>query len=302
MAKRNSFSIACWRVNPVPAVRRSFTLIDTSTALYGVFGDPVAHSLGPAMHNQAFARAGLNAVYLAFRVRDLAGAMAGVRGLPMAGVSITIPHKVPVMEYLDEIDPEARAIGAVNTVVNRDGHLMGYNTDSRGALKALGEKIDPVGKTAAVIGAGGAARAIGYGLVKIGARVLIFNRTPEKGRTLARSLGAEFHGLADLAGLRPDIVINTTPVGMAPARDAMVVDPSGLAPAAVVMDIVYNPVETAFLKAARAAGCRVVDGLTMFVHQGAAQFELWTGRKASLNVMRRAALQGLELLGGRFHA
>ncbi len=272
-------------------------MIDTGTCLFGVFGDPVAHSLSPAIHNQAFARTGINAVYLAFRVQDLTSAMAGVRALPLAGVSITLPHKVAVMDHLDEVDPEARAMGAVNTVVNRGGHLVGYNTDAWGALKALRERgMTPAGKTAAVLGAGGAARAIGYGLVNKGARVLIVNRGAEKGQALARSLGAEFYPLSEFGKLTPDLVINTTSVGMAPDSDAMVVDPSGLDPAVVVMDIVYNPVETAFLRSARRAGCQVVDGLAMFVHQGARQFELWTGRKAPLEVMRRAAELQLESL------
>jgi len=271
-------------------------LIDTGTCLFGLFGDPVAHSLGPAMHNRALAHAGIDAVYLAFRVRDLEKAMAGVRALPLAGVSITIPHKVAVMDLLDEIDPEARAIGAVNTVINRGGRLAGCNTDAWGALKALEEKISPSGRTVALIGAGGAARAIGYGLVKSGARLLILNRSPERGRALAGALGAEFHLLDEFERLRPEVVINATSVGMAPDSSAMVVDPAVLEPGTVVMDIVYNPLETAFLRAAGAAGCRVVDGLAMFVYQGARQFELWTGRKAPLEVMRRAAGQQLETM------
>ncbi len=271
-------------------------MISTSTRLFAVFGNPVGHSLGPAMHNRALTHAGIDAVYLAFRVRDLAQAMAGVRALPLAGVSITIPFKVAVMDLLDQVDGQARAIGAVNTVINRDGTLIGCNTDAWGAIKALAEKIDPVGKSVAVIGAGGAARAIGYGLVQKGADLVIVSRSVEKGRNLAERLGCQFSPLVDFDTLETQVVINTTPVGMAPATGAMVVDPSGFDPATVVMDIVYNPLETAFLKAARRAGCPVVDGLSMFVYQGARQFELWTGRKAPVELMRQAAWQAVEAL------
>lgn len=261
--------------------------------IYAVFGDPVSHSLSPVMHNSALAQAGLDGLYLAFRVKDIAAAVSGVRGLGIRGVSITIPHKVGVMEYLDQVDALAGEIGAVNTIVNRQGTLCGYNSDCAGAVKALREKTGIRGKAVAVIGAGGAARAVGFGVRQEGGRLIIINRSKEKGESLAADLDCEFKPLSDVRRLPYNIVINATSAGMTPhdtdtpLRDALLED--GM----VVMDLVYNPLKTRLLREAENRGCTTIDGVSMFVHQGAVQFELWTGRKAPVEVMRRVVLEEL---------
>lgn len=268
-------------------------IIDTRTQLFGVIGDPVEHSLGPQMHNQALRAMRFPAVYLAFRVCDLAGAIRGVRALGVGGLSVTLPHKVAVLEYLDEVDEAARRIGAVNTIVQRDGRLIGYNTDCFGVVAALKAKTTLAGRRVALLGAGGAARAAGFGLVAEGAQLAVFNRGSGRGRSLAQALGVDYYPPGALACYGADIVVNTTPVGMWPATQAMPVAAQILTPPLVVMDMVYNPLETQLLRAARQAGCTVVDGLAMFVLQGARQLELWTGAKAPLDLMRAAALEAL---------
>ena len=262
--------------------------------LFGVIGNPVAHSLSPVMHNAAFRALGIDAFFGAFAVADLKTAMAGMRALGIKGFSVTIPHKIEVMDYLDEVDETACRIGAVNTVVNRDGRLYGSNTDAPGALNALREKIDPGGCRALVVGAGGAARALVYGLVQAGAEVVVCNRSREKGRRLASDFGVEEVGRDSLDRFNCDILINTTPVGMFPSTDRMPVPESLLRPGMVVMDIVYNPLRTCLLNVAAARRAETVDGLGMFIGQGALQFELWTGVRAPVAIMRRAVLEVLE--------
>ena len=267
--------------------------INAATSIYCVIGRPIGHSLSPLMHNAAFAHHGLNRAYVAFEVRDLAGAVAGFRGLNIAGASVTIPHKVAVMDYLNQIDDLARQIGAVNTVVNKDGRLCGHNTDCHGAVEALRTKTDLEGKSAIILGAGGSARAIGFGLKAAGCDVLIANRSPDKGRQLALDLGCKSLPLEQLTQLDSDILINTTPVGMSPNTESMPVPSGLLKPDLVVMDIIYNPLRTRLLDQAARAGCQVIDGVAMFVHQGARQFELWTRTKAPVEVMRRAVMEAL---------
>ena len=262
--------------------------------VFAVFGDPVGHSLSPVMHNSALAQTGLNGIYLAFRVGDIAAAVDGIRGLGIRGVSITIPHKVGVMKYLDEVDVSAAKIGAVNTIVNRRGILHGYNTDCPGAVTALLEKIIIKDKRVAIIGAGGGARAIGFGINQEGGSLTILNRSGQRGQKLADDLGCNFKLLAEVKRLCYDVVINATPVGMTPHEDQTPVKPEHLEAGTVVMDTVYNPLQTRFLKGAEKAGCSTVDGVSMFVHQGAVQFELWTGEKAPVDVMRRAVLDELS--------
>jgi shikimate dehydrogenase len=269
--------------------------IDAHTRLYGVLGNPVGHSLSPAMHNAAFGQVGYNGVYVAFEVSDLPAAINGVRALNLYGCSVTIPHKVAVMDLLDDIDPLARRIGAVNTIVNKGGRLVGMNSDSPGAMAALLEKTPVAHRHAAVIGAGGAARALAHGIVSQGGRLTIVNRTQEKGRQLARELKGEFCSPAEFSGIGVDILINTTSVGMVPNIDQMPVGHACLRPGTTVMDIVYHPLETKLIKAARDAGCTVVDGVAMFVHQGAIQFECWTGQKAPLQLMKRTVLDALKI-------
>ncbi len=267
--------------------------IDSRTALYVVLGDPVAHSLSPVMHNAAFDLTGCNAVYVALRVTDPAGAVAAIRTLSIAGASVTIPHKTTVIDYLDQLDPAAEAIGAVNTIVNQNGKLIGYNTDGLGAVYALAEKTSPRNKRVTVIGAGGAARAIGYAVAEQGARVTIANRSTMPGQALARELQVGFIPLKEFTGDSCDVLINTSPVGMNPDIDATPIDEAVLRPDMVVMDAVYNPLVTRLLQAAGCTGCVTVSGVEMFVYQGATQFELWTGRQAPVDMMRSAVLSAL---------
>jgi shikimate dehydrogenase len=262
--------------------------------LYIVIGNPIGHSLSPVMHNIALAHSGLGGRYLAFRVENIAGAVDGIRSLGIRGASITIPHKVAVMEYLDEVDPMAANIGAVNTIFNTDGILHGYNSDCEGAVKALSEKTAIKGKDVAVIGAGGGARALGFGLKQKGGIVTIINRTNSRGEKLARDLGCRFMPLAELNELPYQIVVNATPVGMTPDVDSMPLSSKLLEPDTVVMDMVYNPLKTRLLKEAEKIGCTIVDGVSMFVHQGAVQFELWNNQKAPVDIMRKVVLEELE--------
>lgn len=268
--------------------------IDAQTALYAVLGDPVAHSLSPVMHNAAFAQLGYNGVYVAARVTDPAGAVAGIRALGMAGASVTIPHKRTVIEYLDRLDPAAEAIGAVNTIVNQNGVLIGYNTDGTGAVRALTGVTSLASKRVTILGAGGAARAIGYALSQNGAHVTIANRSHSRGEALARDLRVAFQPLETFNGDECDLVINTTPVGMVPDTDVMPIDAGTLHPGMVVMDAIYNPLVTRFLRAADQIGCVTVNGLDMFVCQGTAQFELWTNMMAPVETMRAAVLTALQ--------
>ena len=262
--------------------------------VYAVFGDPVGHSLSPVMHNSALTQTGLNGIYIAFRVKDIAAAVDGIRGLGIRGASITIPHKVSVMKYLDEVDAPAAKIGAVNTIVNRHGVLHGYNTDCPGAVTALLEKIIIKDKQVAIVGAGGGARAIGFGIHQEGGRLTIINRSGQRGEKLADDLGCDFKLLAEVKKLSYDIVINATPIGMTPLEDRTPVKPELLEAGTVVMDTVYNPLKTRLLRDAEKAGCRTIDGVSMLVHQGAVQFEMWTSQKAPVEIMRRAVLDELE--------
>ena len=275
--------------------------INTDTQLCGVLGHPVKHSLSPAIHNAAFQHLGLNYVYLAFPVEDVLHALHGIRALGnLRGFSVTIPHKVSVMAHLDTIEPTARHIGAVNTIVKSDHTLSGYNTDASGALLALqhaGVELD--GKQVVMIGSGGAARAIAFGLALETpvSRLTILGIEEEERQTLARhlregtKLPIEDHPL-DANTLEPalaqaQVMIHCTPVGMDPRTDQTCVPPRFFHPNLTVMDIVYNPLETRLLKEAREAGCPTIRGVEMFLHQAVAQFELWTGQPAPVPVMRQ---------------
>ena len=268
-------------------------IINSNTSLYAVLGDPISQSLSPVMHNSAFSDVNYNGVYLAFRVKEIGKAISGIRALGIKGAGITIPHKVKVMDFLDEIDDMAGKIGAVNTIVNRQGKITGYNFDSIGAVKAIKEKTGINNKTVAILGAGGAARAVGYGIISEGGRLTISNRTKDKGEKLAEDLGSEFCPLEDFKKIKCDILINTTPVGMKPNVDSMPVEKKHLNIGMIVMDIVYNPFKTSLLKVAEDMGCTTIDGVSMFVFQGAGQFELWTGKKAPVDLMRKTVLKAL---------
>ena len=269
-------------------------IIDQKTQLYGVVGSPIVHSLSPTMHNIAFSERGLNAVYLAFETKDIDGCIRGIRALGIRGLSVTTPHKSAVIPLLDEVDGLAKRIGAVNTVANDEGRLVGYNTDAMGALKALEEKMELPGKTCLIIGAGGAARAIGFILRHHGVRLTICNRSIGRGENLASSLGCPFIPLREAKGIQADLLIQTTPVGMYPHEDQCIISPGMLKEGMLVMDIIYNPLETRLLRMAKARGCLAIDGLGMFIHQGAEQFRLWTGLEAPLSAMTRAVEKALK--------
>ena len=274
-------------------------MINGSTQLFGIIGNPVEHSLSPAMHNAAFAALGLNGVYIPMRPSDLADGFRGLRSLGFIGVSVTVPYKVAIMDFLDEIDPVAHKIGAVNTLFFQrkgagESFCKGFNTDWLGSNQALAEEIDLKGSTVLIIGAGGAARAVGFGLLEAGAKILITNRTEAKGRELADQLNCTFIPVHEVSQVRADVLINTTSVGMAPHHDALPIRPELLVQFSVVMDIVYAPLETRLLQEAAARGCRTIDGLKMLQHQGAAQFALWTGREGPLAIMRNALLTELQ--------
>lgn len=283
--------------------------ISGRTKICGIYGCPVEHTFSPAIHNAAFDAAGLDYAYVPFRVEpcSLAAAIEALRALGMVGVNITIPHKETVLPLLDELSDEAKLTGAVNTIVNRSGKLYGDNTDGKGYLHALREAgFDPAGKNVLFLGAGGAARAVAMQLALAGVKKIIFaNRTGRRAGELAHSV-AEATGIRvetipwpDQAGgklparilAESDLVVQATPLGMSPNIDEAVPLPfEAFRPGQVASDLIYNPVETLFLKKAGQAGADTVNGMGMLLHQGTLAFELWTGVAAPLEVMR-AALQ-----------
>lgn len=276
--------------------------IDGATRLIGLLGSPVAHSKSPAIHNAAFAATGVNAAYLAFEVapEKLEAAAAGLVALGAAGWNVTMPHKTAMAALCDELSPAARIVGAVNTVVVRDGRLTGHITDGSGFTAALTDRgFNPAGKQVALFGAGGAARAAAVQLALDGAAQLaIFNRTAAKARMLAETIAAETgcaaraYALDDVEALRAavteaDLVINGTKLGMAPHPETCVLpDARWLARRPVVADFVYNPLQTRLLVMAAKAGCPTLDGLAMLLWQGAQAFALWTGRPMPVAAVR----------------
>jgi shikimate dehydrogenase len=275
--------------------------------LYGIFGYPIAHSLSPLMHNTAFAHYDLDAVYLPFAVHptQIEAAVKAIRALGIQGVNVTIPHKQAAMAWLDELSPEARLIGAVNTIQCKEDRLIGYNTDGIGFLRSLQEAgSDAAGRTVLLLGAGGAARAIAVQLCLTRMhRLYIANRTAARAEALAASLKESFPR-ADICVVAmaesslsvhlpyTDIVINATSVGMHP-HDHMKLPFAELGPRHLVCDIVYRPLHTPLLRAAHAQGARTVDGLGMLLHQGAEAFEVWTGRSFPLPLIRATLLEAL---------
>jgi shikimate dehydrogenase len=273
-------------------------IINGTTKIYGIVGNPVAHSLSPAMHNAAFAERGENRAYVPFPVEDVEAALQGIRGLHIEGVSITIPHKETVMPHLDRIDAVAAKIGAVNTIVceyhNGLRTLCGYNTDWLGAVRPLRKLLGLTGTAVVLLGAGGSARAIGFGLLEEGAEVVVCSRTESRGRSLAEALGCLWCPLDAIDELQGRVLINATSVGMGAQQGMSPVPAEVLPNFAVVMDIVYAPLTTRLLAEALQSGCTTISGLEMLLYQGAAQFELWTGLQAPIEVMRRALLQAVS--------
>ena len=268
--------------------------INGATEIYGIIGNPVAHSLSPIMHNSGFAALGLNKVYVAFPATNAAKALAGCRALGVHGLSVTIPHKEAVLEHLDTIDPVAEKIGAVNTLLfGDDKKIHGLNTDWIGANRALSEKLDLQGRKILLLGAGGSAKAIGFGLLEAGAHIILASRTETRLKTLAGELACDWIHLADIDTVQADALVNATSVGMHPLENASLVPAASLGNFPLVMDIVYAPLETRLLREAKSAGCEVISGLSMLLYQGAAQFEAWTGQDAPLEVMRSALEEGI---------
>jgi shikimate dehydrogenase/3-dehydroquinate dehydratase type I len=259
---------------------------------YVLLGNPVRQSLSPLMHNAALKKMEIEENYSAFCVDNLGSALQGIRGMNIRGASVTIPFKVAVMEYLDDIDDDALKIGAVNTIINENGRLTGYNTDWLGLILTLKE-ASVKGKTFVIIGAGGTARAAAYGIVKEGGFPIIANRTPEKGKILSGRLNCPFYPLAEIGRIKADGLINTTPVGMYPSRDKSPVKASALAGFRYVMDVIYNPLKTKLLIEAEKQGCHVFSGLDMFVNQGARQLRLWTGVEPPRPLMKKVILERL---------
>lgn len=269
--------------------------ISASTAVCGVVLHPAGHTRSPAMHNAAFRALELDALYLAFDVAPAAlpAAIAGARALGLRQLAVSIPHKQAVLPLLDEVDETARAIGAVNTVTRREQRLVGSNTDWIGALRAL-ERGGPIaGARAVVLGAGGSARAVVYGLLRSGVHVTVLNRSEARAQALARELGAAAAGpLSELASLRYELLVNTTSVGM--RSDLSPVPAGSIRASCTVLDAVYDPPRTRLLADAEKRGARAIGGKWMLVHQAAEQLALWSGRAAPIEVMAEAFEGGAE--------
>ncbi len=277
----------------------------------GIFGFPISHSISPPMHQAAFDHAGIDASYQAWETHPdaLAEGVDRLRDDSYLGANVTVPHKQAVMEHLDEVDDLARRIGAVNTIINRNGHLLGTNTDAEGFITSLKVEggVEPKGLDVALVGAGGAARAAAHALADAGIGSLtIVNRTPERAQALSEEIAVQgvtsrAVGLADseYASVcsRANLLINSTSVGMlhGPAEDASPVPDGAIGPGCVVYDMVYNPPDTPLLRAAERAGAAAVGGLPMLVYQGAAAWSRWTGREAPVAVMFEAARRALML-------
>ncbi|MFC1961806.1 shikimate dehydrogenase [Chloroflexota bacterium] len=283
-----------------------FNAVSGKTRVCGIIGDPVAHTMSPVMHNAAFRQLGLDYIYLAFPVKktELERAIAGMRALNLRGLNVTIPHKVAVIPLLDKVDAAVGKIGAVNTIVNDDGLLTGYNTDAGGFLQALREKgFTPEGKGTVVLGAGGAARAISFVLAQQGARLTILNRTPERAEELAGWLSSSFPQEIAAGELneknltaaltKASFLVNTTSVGMSPHDGESPVPQRLLGPSLLVFDIVYHPLQTGLLREAESAGARTIPGIEMLVGQGALAFTLWTGQPAPISLMKEEAIKAL---------
>lgn len=283
-------------------------MIDTQTQLCAVIGNPVGHSLSPAIHNAGFQALGLNYVYLAFEVSDLPGILAGMRAMPnFRGVSVTIPHKEAIIPHLDEVETVAARVGSVNTVTNEGGKLLGATTDGPGTLRAFAEAgVNLRDKRVLFLGAGGAVRAVAFEMAeRSGIKELtLLARRPEQAARLAADIGAGATltpGSGDLVGdleaavREHDVIVQGTPIGMYPHTiDETPVPQEWLRNEHIVFDMVYRPQETRLIREATAAGCVCIQGLEMLLHQAAEQFERWTGAVAPLDAMRSALLDGLR--------
>jgi len=283
--------------------------VSGNTVVCGLIGSPISHSISPLMHNAAFTHLGLDYIYVPLPVKPeaLSDAIGGMRALSIRGLNVTAPHKVAVIPLIDEMDSLARQIGAVNTIVNNEGELKGYNTDALGFIQVLADKgYDIKGKKIVVVGAGGAARAITFALADKGAELTIINRRQEFGwaidlssklaQTFRREVNAlelSDNNLTESIG-EADLLVNATTAGMTPDIENTPVAARFLRRGMLVFDIVYSPLETRLLREARQAGARTISGLDMVVAQGALSFELWTGQKAPVDIMKEAAIKGMK--------
>lgn len=265
--------------------------IDGSTGLFLVIGDPIAHSLSPRMHNAAYAERSLNFLMAAAHISsgDLPAAIAGIRAMKIRGLACTMPHKTSLLSLVDVVDPTATRIGAINTVVNNDGVLTGYNTDWIGIQRPLEKRLSLSGRKVALLGAGGAAQAALYACIMKGAHVTVFNRTASRAAALAAPWNASVGTLSPSTSLREyEIIINTTPVGMGELEGTSPLECVGadaLCEHHVVFETIYRPRATKLVQDASRRTCQVVYGYEMFLEQGAAQFELHTGISAPREVM-----------------
>jgi 3-dehydroquinate dehydratase/shikimate dehydrogenase len=261
--------------------------------IYAVIADPVRHSISPAVHNRAFQARRIDAVYVPFLVQpaQLRDYMTAAGNLPVAGFSVTIPHKQRIMRYLDVIDPLARRIGAVNTVWRKAGKWRGTNTDAEGVRTPLGRHLRLAKSSVLLVGNGGAARGAAFALADAGAKVSIVGRSVDRVRALAKACGAEPLLREQAEARHFDALVHATPLGMTPNVDDCFF--ANRIPADVVFDMVYNPIETVLLRRAREQGLTVIRGTEMFLEQAARQFEIWTGETAPRPVMEKAAMEAL---------
>ena len=274
--------------------------ITAKTKICMVIGDPIEHSLSPQMHNRGFEGLSIENEYVFVacnvKVENIADFMKGVKAMNIRGVSCTIPHKMEVLEYLDKIDNTAKAIGAVNTIVNNNGVLKGYNTDWLGAIIPLEKITTLTSKKVALLGAGGAARAIAFGLMKKGAHVTIFNRTLDKAKALAKEFGCKAASLREIDTIKNmDIIINATSVGLHPSVDETPFDKKFITSKHIVFDIIYAPFETRLLRDAKQQGATIIHGMEMLLEQAVAQFKLYTGMEAPRETMRDVLLENLRM-------
>lgn len=280
--------------------------IRPETQIFGLVGNPISHSLSPFIHNQAFKHLGIDAVYIPFETAEVRTLLKALQWMTVQGFSVTLPHKQAIFPLLDEVDRKANVIGAVNTVCRKGNRWLGYNTDVEGAWKAMeGARIDLKNKQWTLFGAGGVARAVAYA---VGARrsprsLTFLGRSPERLAQIANDMARLFtfpirsasfsQGDVKRWSQEADILVNCTPVGMAGNSEEEPIPTQYLVPSQAIFDTVYNPPETKLLREGKARGCRTISGLEMFLLQGAAQFELWTGRRAPLGLMREKALEKL---------
>ena len=271
---------------PAEILRNIYRINDIKPGfkIYGVIGDPISKSKGYIIHNSLFKKEKLNNIYLRFQVEDLKEFMENFSNL-LAGFSVTMPHKQQIINYLDDIDLTAKKIKAVNTVVNKDGKLIGYNTDLIGAIKAIGAKTEIKNKNVTILGAGGAARAIAVGILAKGGKVTILNRTVEKAEKLAKELNCSFGSLKNFESVKTNILINVTSVGMYPNINATPIDTKSLKNI-VVFDAIYNPEKTKLLQEAEKNNCIIIGGKEMFINQAAEQFKIWSGKEPDIEFLR----------------